>query len=150
MEMIRSLTSGDINSWLSLAKEVEHLFGKMVGVEEFENGIASAIDQNCAFGYEDSEFGITGIVAISKENNSIEWLAVSESSKGKGIGSMLIERAIEKLEQKKDIFVQTFLPEIPEGRAARKLYRKFGFSDYQSGGLNPAGINTVIMRRIGS
>ena len=148
--MIRSLTSGDINSWLSLAKEVEHLFGKMAGVEEFENGIASAIDKNCAFGYEESEFGITGIVAISKENNSIEWLAVSESSKGKGIGSMLIERAIEKLEQKKDIFVQTFSPEISEGRAARKLYMKFGFSDYKSGGLNPAGIATVVMRRIGS
>jgi len=34
----------------------------------------------------------------------------------------------------------------PDGRAARKLYLDFGFLDYKDGGLNPAGIPTVIMQ----
>jgi hypothetical protein len=31
--------------------------------------------------------------------------------------------------------------------AARKIYMKFGFKDNKDGGKNPAGIDTVIMKR---
>lgn len=41
--MIRSITDKDINAWLKIAKEVEPLFGQMVGCKDFENGIKAAI-----------------------------------------------------------------------------------------------------------
>ena len=66
--------------------------------------------------------------------------------RGKGCGRKLIELAISRLDQRANIFVQTFDQSVPEGGAVRKLYADFGFADIEDGGLNPAGVPTVIMQ----
>jgi len=51
---------------------------------------------------------------------------------------------------KQRIRVQTFDETVALGKPARKLYIDFGFTDDKKGGLNPAGIPTVIMQLSGS
>jgi GNAT superfamily N-acetyltransferase len=145
--MIRKMNVCDIPAWKALAKEVEHLFGKMLGVPEFETGMINAINLGLAFcAYNDSN-EIFGIIAIDRGNNSIDWLAVAKQARGKHFGHQLLETAISQLDEKKEIIVQTFSEVIDEGKPARYLYKHFGFFDHKDAGINPAGIPTTIMIR---
>jgi len=82
---------------------------------------------------------------IDKEENSIEWLAVSEDLKRQGIGRILVEYAINELDSKRDMKVQTFSKGVEAGIPARNLYQAFGFEDQKEMGKNPAGVETVLM-----
>lgn len=140
----------DIDAWISLVKEVEPLFGPMADEADFQEALKQAILSDTAFCIR-SEPGeknktLKGGIVISKEANEISWLAVSQKYRGMGYGRNLIEFAIGKLNSEESIFVQTFDDSVPEGKSARKLYSDFGFTDFKDGGLNPAGIPTVIMR----
>ncbi len=71
---------------------------------------------------------------------------MSEKYRGHGYGKELLNYAINQFDLQNEIYVQTFDESVTEGKAARRLYVSFGFKDYKSGGLNPAGVNTVIMK----
>ena len=144
--MVRLVKDQDFDAWLELAKEVESLFGKMVGSEDFEKGIKGCIADASAFCIANADHDIEGIVAIHKAGNEISWLAVKEKSRGKGYGYQLLKAALDALDPKKPIFVQTFAPNVKAGEAARKLYMQLGFKDHKDGGKNPAGIDTIIMK----
>lgn len=143
-------TLEDVDAWLALAKEVEPLFGPMVEDEAFKDALKRAISDRTAFCIcsetEDNGRSINGGVVVSEESNEIAWLAVSGKMRGKGLGSALLEFAVSRLNREERIRVQTFDESFPEGSPARNLYKKFGFTDYRNGGLNPAGVPTVIMR----
>ena len=142
--------AADFNAWISLAREVEPLFGPMADEKDFQEALRKAISLRTAFCiYSEPNGGkkdLIGGVVISKDANEIAWLAVSQQYRGKGYGRKLIEYAISKLNPEENIFVQTFDKSIPEGKSARKLYSDFGFTDFKDGGLNPAGVPTVVMR----
>ena len=146
---VRLAIPEDIEGWLALAKEVEHLFGPMAEVPEFKDALAKVIADKQAFasphGSSPLANSILGGIVVSKETNSIEWLVVSASARGLGIGGQLLEAALNRLDSARPIAVQTFAPSVPEGLAARRLYQKFGFEDRENMGLNPAGIDTVLM-----
>ena len=142
--MITYLNIGDKQSILSLALQVESLFGKMVGVRDFENALEKSLTTNKVIGYKRKN-EIYGAGIINDERNEIVWFVVDSKKRGLDIGKQLLERILGELDNNKDIFVQTFADDVPEGAAARKLYKKFGFIDKADGGLNPAGIPTVIM-----
>ena len=135
----------DFDAWIELAREVEPLFGPMADEAGFQEGLKMAIAAKTAFSICSTE-GLMGGIVISKESNEIVWLAVSERYRQQGCGRELIKFAINQLNSPESIFVQTFAESVPEGRSARKLYSDFGFVDFKDGGLNPAGIATVIMR----
>lgn len=140
----------DFDAWTALAREVEHLFGPMADDASFQKALRQAIAQKTAFciraNLEESDHALKGGIVISKESNEIAWLVVSDRHRGKGYGRKLLKFAVDKLNHQESIFVQTFDESNSEGKAARKLYSDFGFVDYKDGGLNPAGIPTVIMR----
>jgi GNAT superfamily N-acetyltransferase len=144
--MIRLVTNQDLNAWMELAGEVEPLFGEMVGNEDFISGIKGCIATQSAFCVVNTDNEVEGIIAINKALNEIAWLAVRERCRGQGYGYQLLEKAIDSLDNRKPIYVQTFSPGVKAGEAARKIYLKFGFRDYKDGGKNPAGIDTVIMK----
>ncbi|WP_321493384.1 GNAT family N-acetyltransferase [uncultured Desulfobacter sp.] len=149
MEIVYSKIS-DFDDWLSLSREVEPLFGPMADESGFQEALKQAISLNTAFCIRTESDGtnkklIAGVV-ISKDSNEILWLAVSQRYQRNGYGRKLIEFAINSLNTKEKINVQTFNDSVPEGKAARKLYMELGFKDIKDGGLNPAGIPTVIMQ----
>lgn len=146
MIMIRLVTNQDLDAWMELAREVEPLFGEMVGNEGFANAIKDCIANESAFCIVNTDSEIEGIIAINKALNEIAWLAVREKCRGNGYGYQLLETAIDNLDNRKPIYVQTFSPHVKAGEAARKIYMKFGFRDFKDGGKNPAGIDTVIMK----
>lgn len=145
--MIRLVTNMDLNAWFDLAREVEPLFGEMAENEDFKKGIIDCISNASAFCVVNDNNDIEGIIAIDKGCNEISWLAVKESGRGKGYGYQLLEAALGSLDHNKPIFVQTFSPGIKAGEAARKIYMRFGFEDFKDGGKNPAGIDTIVMKR---
>lgn len=144
--MIRFVTHQDIEQWLQLAKEVEPLFGEMVGVSAFTEGIKGCIADSSALCITHIDDDIMGIISYNSNKNEIEWLAVKNKYRGNGYGYQLVEAAIQHLDQSKPIYVQTFSSHVGSGRSARKLYLSFGFKDYKVSGKNPAGIDTVIMK----
>jgi GNAT superfamily N-acetyltransferase len=142
--MITYLNIEDKASVLLLALQVEHLFGKMTGVEEFQQALEQCLTTKNVIGYRKNT-EVYGAGIIDKQRNEIAWFVVDTKQRGSGIGTQILERILSELDRKKDIVVQTFADHIPEGEAARTLYKKFGFLDHADGGLNPAGIPTVIM-----
>jgi len=140
----------DFDAWIALAREVEHLFGPMADEAPFQDALRQAISQKTAFciraDLDGKDRALKGGIVISQESNEIAWLAVSERYRRKGLGRELLKFAISKLNHHESIFVQTFAESSFEGKAARKLYVDFGFIDNKNGGLNPAGVPTVIMQ----
>jgi len=145
--MIRLLKQNDYRIWLEIASEVEILFGPMKNSTEFQEAIKNCIRNNNAYGIEDEQGSLAGIVALDRENNEISWLAVSKKYRGKKYGEKLVKKAIEELEINGDIYVQTFAEMIDEGVSARIIYIRNGFEDLKYAGKNPADIDTVIMVR---
>lgn len=146
-------TLEDFPQWLRLAKEVEPLFGPMVEDAGFREGLRQAILDGNAFCIrtvaDENEQVLQGGIIISREANDILWFAVEEKSRGQGIGEVLLKEVIEYLDQSRPITVTTFDGSVEAGFPARRLYQMFGFSDFRSGGMNPAGIPTVVMVRLG-
>ena len=140
----------DFDAWISLAREVEPLFGPMADEPDFRESLRQAIASDTAFCIRSDTNGanksLIGGVVISKETNEIAWLAVSRHYRGKGCGRKLIAFAIGKLNRRENIFVQTFDESVPEGGPARRLYLDLGFIDIKDGGLNAAGAPTAIMQ----
>ena len=143
--MIRLLTHYDIAAWLKLAKEVEHLFGPMTDSEDFKNGIKQCIENKNAYGMENSDGVLAGIIAIDRERNEILWLAVGQQFRGNNYGDKLIKKAIDLMQSNGNILVRTFAENMDEGKAARSIYEKNGFKFLKGAGKNPANIETEIM-----
>lgn len=140
----------DFDAWIDLSREVENLFGPMADEASFQDALRQSISQQTAFCIrserDENKRILKGGIVISKETNEIAWFVVSKNYRKKGYGRELLDYAIDKLDRQKDIYVQTFHDSVIEGQPARRLYIEFGFSDYKPGGLNPAGIDTVIMK----
>lgn len=139
----------DIEGWLVLAKEVEHLFGPMSEIPEFQEALRVAIKNGHAFtalrSSGDCTNSVMGGIVISQEMNSIEWLVVAGAARGLGIGRQLLSAVMVHLDSARPISVQTFAPSSAEGLAARQLYMNFDFEDREQMGPNPAGVPTVLM-----
>lgn len=142
----------DFDALISLAGEVEHLFGPMAEEEAFHNALKSAISDGLVYCIRDNggDSPALGGIVISKTANEILWFAVSAHRQNRGYGRTLLAFALGRLDSRRDIRVQTFDASVPDGIPARRLYMNSGFSDHEEGGPNPAGIPTVIMRLPGT
>ncbi|HOY30581.1 MAG TPA: GNAT family N-acetyltransferase [Bacteroidales bacterium] len=145
--MIYLLKPQDFETWIALAREVEPLFGPMADSIEFHEGIKNCIQNNNAYGIKNDQGNLAGIIALDRHNNEILWLAVGKKHRGNNYGDKLVKKAIAELESNGDIYVRTFSVKVEEGRSARIIYERNGFSDLKDAGKNPADIETVIMVR---
>ncbi len=141
--MITYLGFEDMQAVLGLASQVEGLFGPMVGVADFETALEDCLKTNRVLGCNE----LCGAAIIDRKGNELCWFVVDSGKRGLGIGGRMLEKVIGELDSAREMTVQTFAPGVPEGGAARRLYMKYGFADREDGGLNPAGIPTVIMVR---
>lgn len=124
-----------IPQWIELAREVEPIFqDSMAENEKFRNFMRSKIEKKEAIIAidENNTNTLMGLITISRKNNRISWLAVFELYRNYGVGSALLEYALNELNKKKEISVITFDENYIEGFAARRLYEKFNFKDCES------------------
>ena len=144
---IEAVKNSDMDNWLELVQEVEPLFGPMIGEGGFQEALIAVIGEDRALGIRNDSGKLCGIIVVSYGKNEIEWLAVTSSDRQNGYGEKLLNHAINKLNPKQPITVQTFDKTVPDGLGARKLYMKCGFQEIEQAGLNPAGFPTVILKR---
>lgn len=145
---INQMTISDIPAFLRLAKEVEYSFGFSIKSSEFKSAVHKAIAEDCAFIVRDDNWDeLCGVILISYEKNSIEFLTVAEKYRGMGIGEQLLEYVLEELDEESDVNVITFDYSVPFGKPARKLYEKAGFVKIDSVGVNPAGFQIMSMAK---
>lgn len=88
----------DFEAWITLAREVERLFGPMADELGFQEALRQAISAKTAFcirpGPNEEGKSLIGGIVISKQSNGIAWLAVSQQYRRMGYGRKLIEFAI--------------------------------------------------------
>lgn len=146
--LIETVKPTDIDSWLELVKEVEPLFGPMIGTPGFCEALTEVIQEQRAYCIKANDGILYGAIVINHKNNEIEWFAVSKKKRRMGYGTALLRFAINKLDNKRPITVQTFDNTVIEGSSARKLYVAMGFQELEEAGFNPAGLPTVILKRV--
>lgn len=137
-----------LNAWLTLAREVENLFGPMADLPEFKAAVQAAIAAGTAISCcaPDSNVLLGGSV-IEPSNNEIVWLAVTTAARGQGVGQALLNYTLERLDPTRSVTVQTFAASCTAGLPARRLYKSCGFTDHAPAEPNPAGWPTVVMQR---
>ncbi|WP_218096320.1 GNAT family N-acetyltransferase [Paenibacillus solanacearum] len=73
---------------------------------------------------------LLGAVLFSSSNApsyKIGWLSVSSQSRGRGVATVLLYQVLSLVQPSSEVSVITFGDDIPNGKAARSLYKKFGF-----------------------
>ena len=119
----------EIDEWMKLVEEIS---GNYPGLEtkekldEHKETVLRFMDETRALCVKNGK-EITGVLLFSREHNMICCLGVSPGYRRRGIAAKLLEKAINELDQNKDIIVTTFREDDEKGIASRALYKKFGF-----------------------
>ena len=118
--------TSDIDSWMRLVRKVSWNFPGLESIDEiivlkFMNDKRALCVKN--------EQDIVGVLLYSRKHNMICCLAVDPAYRKRGIASILLREALNKLDRDKDITVSTFRENDVKGIAPRKLYKKFGFEE---------------------
>lgn len=130
--LIRWATENDFPAWYALATEVSEIFqhpadmGKAPEFVSYAQSKASKYEVLTAVDYMSGDN--MGFIGFSRTYNRISWFAVFKKYRGKGAGGRLLKTALRQLDTSKDITVTTFTADYPQGRAARALYKKYGFT----------------------
>ena len=130
--LVRYATEQDISSWLLLAKHGSPILSatNMTSDPEFSNFMVSKIVQKEALIAVDMiSNSCLGVIACSKEDNAISWFGMYDMYSGSGIGSHLMESALDLLDRSKDITVQSYTEDFEPGASNRNLFKKFSFVD---------------------
>jgi ribosomal protein S18 acetylase RimI-like enzyme len=123
----------DIPSWLSLATEVEPLFGPMVNDPGFHKALRETIECAGAFCVREDDgppgVALLGAIMFRRSDSSykVGWLAVTKKARRKGIGRLLLEHVLSSVISPATITVTTFREDEPEGLPARRFYESLGF-----------------------
>lgn len=119
--------------WLKLVREVEPILqASMADDPDFNDFMERKLAQNEVLIVRDKydKNALMGVITISHNFNRISWFAIFEKYRHKGVGSKLLESAINEIGNDKIIEVTTFQESYIDGIPARRIYKKFGFVDY--------------------
>lgn len=126
---IRLADRNDLSGWVQLVEPMRHLFPGLEtreSMEDYARDIAGAISrQEALCAVENGE--ICGVLAFSRAENELAFLAVSEQYRRRGVSRKLAERMFRELDPTRPVRLITYRAGIPEGEAARCLYRQLGF-----------------------
>lgn len=144
----------DIPSWLTLAAQVEPLFGPMVGDPAFHAALRKNIDRGTAYCVR-AEDGAPGaplmgglLFSPHPPRYEIGWLAVADGWRRRGVGTKLVEHVFTLVRPPAEVALVTFAQSIPDGLPARRFYERLGFLPGESGPINAAGFPTQVYRRL--
>lgn len=121
---------------------ITHLHGKIYAEEygfdtTFEPYVARPMSEFCLavdksrqciwiVEYEDRIVGSIAIVDAGDDEAQLRWLLLTEETRGKGLGKLLVERALDFCREKR--FKNVYLWTIDALPAARSLYERNGFT----------------------
>ena len=123
--------TSDIDSWMRLVKKVSWNFPGLEteqSIDEHKIIVMKFMNDKRALCVK-NEQDIVGVLLYSRKHNMICCLAVDPAYRKRGIASILLKEALDKLDRDKDITVSTFGGNDVKGIAPRKLYKKFGFEE---------------------
>ena len=121
----------DISSWMELVNTVKREFPGLeteTAIEEHKETVLKFMKDKRALCVKECE-KIAGVLLLSKKHNMICCLAVLPEDRKQGIGSALVEAALNDLDRTKNITVSTFREGDIKGIAPRRLYKKYGFTE---------------------
>ena len=123
----------DVESWLGLATEVEHLFGPLVNEPNFLSALMRNIKRGSAYCIREFD-GPAGaplwagvLFSANPPLYKIGWMAVSRDHRRCGFGRTLLAYITSLVELPGEITVTTFGPNVTGGEAARAFYLDAGF-----------------------
>ena len=123
--------TSDIDSWMRLVRKVSWKFPGLEteqSINEHKIIVLKFMNDKRALCVK-NEQDIVGVLLYSRKHNMICCLAVDPAYRKRGIASILLKEALDKLDRDKDITVSTFRENDVKGIAPRKLYKKFGFEE---------------------
>jgi len=121
--------TSDIDSWMQLVRKVSWNFPGLEteqSIDEHKIIVLKFMNDKRALCVK-KEQDIVGVLLYSRKHNMVCCLAVDPAYRKRGIASLLLREALDKLDRDKDITVSTFRENDVKGIAPRKLYKKFGF-----------------------
>ena len=143
----------DIPAWLTLAAEVEPLFGPMVNDPSFHRALHKNIGRGTAFCVREAD-GLPGVALLGgllfspkPPLYTIGWLAVAQRRRREGIGQRLVEHVVGLVETPAELAVTTFGIDDPAGEPARHFYERMGFCAAESALHGPEGHPRQVFRR---
>jgi GNAT superfamily N-acetyltransferase len=131
---VQIATVDDLPAWLTLAAEVEPLFGPMVQEASFLAALHNNFARGTAFCLREQDgppgSPLLGGLLFSPHPPlyRISWLAVTEHARHQGHGARLLQHALVQVTPPATISVVTFGADNPAGAPARILYTRFGFT----------------------
>jgi ribosomal protein S18 acetylase RimI-like enzyme len=133
--VIRLAKPEELVKWKVVAKDVAQIFGNpnMANDPEFIEYAQRKINQKEAYiAVDDFDEIFYGFIGFSKHFNRITWFGVLKEHRNKGIGSKLLEKAINDLDRRKGITVETYRENYEAGKPARYVYKKHGFEEIKN------------------
>ena len=123
--------ASDIDSWMQLVRKVSWNFPGLEteqSIDKHKIIVLKFMNDKRALCVK-NEQDIVGVLLYPRKYNMICCLAVDPDYRKRGIASLLLREALNKLDRDKDITVSTFRENDVKGIAPRKLYKKFGFEE---------------------
>lgn len=123
--------SSNINSWMQLVRKVSWNFPGLETedrIAEHEQTVLKFMAKKQALCVKNDD-AIIGVLLFSRSKNMICCLAVDSEHRKQGLASNLLRKALEELDESREITVSTFRENDEKGIAPRALYRKFGFQE---------------------
>ena len=119
------------DSWMQLVRKVSWSFSGLETeqrIDEHKILVLKFMNDKRALRVK-NEQDIIGVLLYSRKYNMICCLAVDPAYRKRGIASLLLREALDKLYRDKNITVSTFRENDVKEIAPRKLHKKFGFED---------------------
>ena len=143
----------DVDSWLGLAAEVEHLFGPMVEEPGFRSALVRNIERGSAFCIRESDGPasaalLAGVLFSAKcRAYNIGWMSVARGHRRQGLGTALLAHVMGQVEAPAEVSVITFGPDVAGGSPARKFYLAAGFVPAEMTDAGPEGGSRQVFRK---
>ncbi|MCL6290096.1 MULTISPECIES: GNAT family N-acetyltransferase [Streptomyces] len=155
MITIRPAREGDLDGFLTLASQVEHWFGPMVGEPGFHRAVNAHIRDGAALLAESTDpAGPPGpagglLFGADPPTYHVHWLVTAERCRGTGVGRLLMAEAMRRyVSGPGTVEVVTFGPDHPGAVAsgARVFYERLGFAPAEPTDPGPEGGSRQIYR----
>ena len=128
---IRLAENGDLSGWVQLVEPMRHLFPGLETPGRAWRAMPGTLPEPFPGRRRSvlwlAEWEAAGVLAFSRTENELAFLAVPAQHRRQGIARKLAERMFRELDPARPVKLITYRAGVPEGEAARSLYQRLGF-----------------------